>query len=463
MSINPYELMQVADSAELDALAATTTTTEEVQVHSDDAPSASTALDALLKGAREARKDATAAAGASSFHSDATAGQPAAATPTNATRQVAVQASTLSTTPPVQVKAVPKLKLMSLRELAELDVPEMEFIVDGLLPRGDVVILAAPQKTGKSFLMMDLILSASQGKPFLGLKTNKCECVYLDLEERVVSMKKRLRKLQGDDTAPDGAYITNEAPTLGGGLLDALAAVLDERPGVKLIVIDVLAKIRDDNGKNQNAYSADYQMMTPLKDFAEHRNVCMILCHHLRKADATDVFDRVSGSTGLTGAADGTMIIEKRSRTDSQAVLSYVSRSVEGVQLRIEFDKESGRWHNLGDAEAYAEREMAQAYETSPIVRTIKELTHGKGFDGVTITPTELLAAGREITGSEIALSAASLTKKLNALKPMLENDGIGYKYERKSSARLLSFYRVEKEVDAEQECIDWADELDSD
>ena len=79
-----------------------------------------------------------------------------------------------------------------------------------------------------------------------------------------------------------------------------------------------------------------------------------MVVHHLRKADAEDPFDTVSGSTGLTGAADTTLILTRRD-SDSGVILYGRGRDLEEFETGLEFDTFACRWRDLGDpVEAFA-------------------------------------------------------------------------------------------------------------
>ncbi len=58
--------------------------------------------------------------------------------------------------------------------------PPARFIVDGLLPYG-VNLICGAGKIGKSWLMLDLALKVATGEPLWGMKTEKCDVLYLCL------------------------------------------------------------------------------------------------------------------------------------------------------------------------------------------------------------------------------------------------------------------------------------------
>ncbi len=73
-------------------------------------------------------------------------------------------------------------------------------------------------------------------------------------------------------------------------------------------VIDTLQKAR--TAPKDNAYANDYGDISLLKDFADRHALAMVVVHHIRKQGDSDVFYRVSGTTGLTGSADATFVLE---------------------------------------------------------------------------------------------------------------------------------------------------------
>jgi hypothetical protein len=62
---------------------------------------------------------------------------------------------------------------------------------------------------------------------------------------------------------------------------------------------------------------------------------------------ADDVFDTVSGTLGLTGAADTILIITRKA---GQVTLHVDGRDVEKTELALQFDKATCRWTILGAA-----------------------------------------------------------------------------------------------------------------
>lgn len=327
------------------------------------------------------------------------------------------------------VLSAPKaaLRTVSARELQLKDIPPVRFAVKGLIPAG-LSILASPPKYGKSWLVLDLCLSVAAGKRFLGFSTNRSGCLYLALEDSERRLKTRMDKLLYSRPAPEGFYFATEAQALDNGLLDALEAFLAAHGDVRLIVLDTYQRIRGAAQGREGAYSADYRETGALKAFADRHNVALLLVHHLRKMrDDGDPFAMISGTTGISGAADTMLVLIKENRSDSSAKLSVVGRDVESLDAVLRFDRETCRWANLGDADAFAEQQRRSEYMASPITLTLRKLLEQRpqGWEG---TATDLLTAGQYIARTPLAATARDLSAKLKAMSGLfLEMDGIVY------------------------------------
>lgn len=87
-----------------------------------------------------------------------------------------------------------KLNTINAAELFSTDIKPTEFIINGLIPVG-LSLVASPPKYGKSWMMLDMSISVAEGKPFLGFTTNKCNVLYLALEDRHDRLKDRMLKM----------------------------------------------------------------------------------------------------------------------------------------------------------------------------------------------------------------------------------------------------------------------------
>lgn len=321
------------------------------------------------------------------------------------------------------------LSTISAAELQKKDIPPIRFIVDKLLPVG-LNILASPPKYGKSWMVLDLCIASASGGKFLGYSTNKCECLYLALEDSERRLKSRMNKLLAGREAPAGFHFAVAAHNMDNGLFDQLEAFLQERPSVGLVVIDTFQKVRGETKGREGAYATDYREAGALKTFADAHGICLLLVHHLRKMkDSDDPFNMISGTTGLSGAADTMLVLTKEKRGDEHATLSTVGRDIDGGDSVLRFNKNTCRWENLGDADWFAEQQARQEYEESPIVLTVKRLLAQSSGEWIG-TAQQLLDAGTFVAHTQLAASPRALTSKLKDLGGLLiETDSIAYQY----------------------------------
>lgn len=333
---------------------------------------------------------------------------------------------------PKYTEATDKLDVISAVDLQAKDIPPIQFIVEELLPQG-LSMLVAPPKYGKSWMVLDLCLSVTVGQPFLGRRTNKCGCLYLALEDSQRRLKGRMNKLLAGKQAPAGFYYATATHDMDNGLFAQLGDFIDEHPDTRLVVIDTLQKVRGSVRSKEGAYANDYREMGALKTFADQRGIALLLVHHLRKMrDDGDHFNMISGTNGLMGSADTTMVLTKEKRGEDKSTLSIVGRDVESMDTVLRLNKETCRWENLGEANWFEEQRALQDYEESLVVKTVKKLLE-QSPEGWRGTAQHLLTSGRFITGKQIAFTARELSERLKELdSALLSFDGIVH--ERKSN-----------------------------
>lgn len=240
-------------------------------------------------------------------------------------------------------------KTMTARELLAMEFPPLRWWAEGVLPEG-VTLLVSPPKVGKTRLATQLTIAVVSGGYALNHPDTTCrptEVLYLILESGNRRAQKDLKQLGGD--APpvvDRLHVAADWRRLSEGGAADLERWLDAHPAVKLVVIDTLAAVRNaGHGGSGFLYSEDYLVGSTIKRIADQRGVSVVLIHHSRKADAEDVLDTVSGSTGVTGSVDHILVI-KRQRLEQDGTLTLISRDFEDRELALRY--QSGLWSLLG-------------------------------------------------------------------------------------------------------------------
>lgn len=320
------------------------------------------------------------------------------------------------------------IQTIDMETLMATSFPPCKFIVEGLLPCG-LNLWCGQSKIGKSWLMLWLCICVANGEPLWTFPTNRCDVLYLTLEDPLRRVKKRASMLT--DSAPANLRIAVAADRIGTGLEKQLEDELHEHPKTKLIVIDTLQRVRGTSGSKMS-YEADYADMTALKRIADEYGICLVLVHHLRKVkDSNDSFNDISGSTGLMGAADTSFVMRKKKRAEKEAVLYITGRDVKDRELELTF---SGcHWLLTNCLEDEELREKHQPPILTTVINYIKKVGHFRG------SATELLG----VLG-ETVMNPSVLTRTLSDYAyERLEPEGIAYATGRTSSGRWLELCYV--------------------
>lgn len=294
---------------------------------------------------------------------------------------------------------IKKPETFSASELMKMELPEPTWLVSGLICEG-VTLLVGKPKLGKSWLCLGLGISVASGGMTLGqIETEQREVLYISLEDNKRRLQSRIDMImKPDEVIPNRLILCTEWQKADEGGIEQLQEWITNNPNCKLIIIDTWSKFRGQINSRIGAYADDYNAINPIKKLASDNNVAIILVHHTRKMSGADVFDEVSGSTGLTGAVDTTIIL-KRDRGQADAVLHITGRDVEECEKALSFDKEYCQWKLIGDA---------NKYKTSVLGLGIQEL---------------LKQTAKEMTPKEIstALNNTSLSYVKNTLNILLE------------------------------------------
>jgi hypothetical protein len=251
--------------------------------------------------------------------------------------------------PPVRLVR-PRLTLVTTTAavLAEQDFPPVAFVVPGYVAEGLTVIAGRP-KTGKSWLALGWgVAVASGGVAFGSIDVEAGDVLYLALEDNQRRLKGRLKQMLPDVRSPARLHMTTQCPRLGAGGIEAITDWCKRVERPRLIVVDVFGKIRPDRREKENLYEADYRAIEPLKMLADELKIAVLVIHHTNKRDEPyDPFDAVSGTTGLTGAADTVLVL---SRSSQGTTLYGRGRDIEEIETALSFDKITGTWTALGNA-----------------------------------------------------------------------------------------------------------------
>jgi hypothetical protein len=286
--------------------------------------------------------------------------------------------------PPEEKKSCPRIT--SAAELQSKTFKPIPYIVPDYIVEG-CTILAGKPKLGKSWLMLDIGLAVARGGCCLGdIECEEGDVLYLALEDNERRLQARITKILGATLREWPArfqYATDWARADAGGA-DYIREWIQTAEKPRLIVVDVLAMFRPPRARDATLYDDDYSAVKKLQRIACETGVAIVIVHHLRKSAAeNDPFEKVSGTLGLSGAADSVLVLD---RDSSGTTLYGRGRDIEEVETAVEFDRRTCRWRILGAA-----ADVHRSDERSCVLKALKEA-------GEWMSPTDIADATRMST-----------------------------------------------------------------
>ena len=315
--------------------------------------------------------------------------------------------------------------------LMDMYFPPTAQTVEGLIPQG-LTILGGSPKIGKSWMALDLCLSVAKGDTFLGRPSIQGTAFYLCLEDTLQRVRERLNTITDD--VPPAIRLCEKVPSLENDLVSCIRNTVSDFPDTRIVVVDTFQKVR----KNDDVtYANDYADVASMKALADELKISVVLIHHLRKLTDTDPFKELTGSTGLTGAADA-LIVLKRSRCENSASLICTGRDICETQLGLSFGDDC-RWHVTHDGEA--EPEKALPDEMQKLAEFVSAVGEYRGGN------EEFANRFNEYGGYEF--SAKALKQQMNKWQRQLENLGVQFRSGRSNGQRYLAVSFLSADSDA--------------
>lgn len=301
-----------------------------------------------------------------------------------------------------QAAAQPEPKRLSARDLMKMQFPPKREIIKGIIPAGCIILVGAP-KVGKSWFVLQAATAVASGSDFLGAPTEQGDVLYLALEDGFARLQSRLlMQAQGCiDEIPEGFDLQTEIPLADKGGLVAIEEWLQEHPKASMVIVDVLKMFRATRSAKTNPYDQDYADIRPLTALANKYKVAIVVVHHTNKgsANAIDPFDRVSGTGGISGAADGTLILAP----DEAGTIGLYGRGRDFMEFdkAIQLQPETCTWTMDADAPV-RDRNMGDA--ANAILRALRDADEP-------MSPT-LIAQAADLDRVTVSQKLAALEKK---------------------------------------------------
>lgn len=225
----------------------------------------------------------------------------------------------------------------------------VKWVLKDFIPEGLTLFCGRP-KVGKSWFMLGLAQAVAEGSRYFGTDVEQGDVLYLALEDNHRRLQRRLSRLWSPVPLGDSFQLSIRHPRLP----EALKGIVEwyksvERP--RLVIIDTLAKVRPVTSGDEKLYMDDYEAIAPLQMLAGRMGIGINLVHHTRKAEAEDVLDTVSGTTGLAGSADTILVL-------TQTLLAGRGRDLEeDIHQGAILNRDTCQWEPVAETEVVLEED----------------------------------------------------------------------------------------------------------
>lgn len=231
---------------------------------------------------------------------------------------------------------------LTLDEIADLQIPDTEYVIDELFPEGSLTLLSAREKAGKGLLTIDAVVSVAFEEPFLDRSVRGGPAIYVAAEESIALVRSRVITRAGDRR--DGpVYIlplngyTDECLRLDDpDAMQKLQNMIEElQPS--LVVMDTLRELHN---RAENDSDDMGPLIRPLRQLAHSSGCAIVLNHHQNKQNG------YRGSTAILAACDQEAALHRTDGDDSVSptgTLTIRGRFGPKVVVHLKLG-DGGRW-----------------------------------------------------------------------------------------------------------------------
>ena len=306
--------------------------------------------------------------------------------------------------------------------LMDTRLPKRSFCIETLLPEGISMLGGAP-KIGKSWMVLDFGVRIAKGEPIWNLPTKRGAVLYLALEDSLARIQDRLCKIT--DEVPNNLFIATMAGTLADNLCSQIENFVLEHSDTLLVIIDTFQLIRT---TTDISYANDYDEVRKLKALADKLHISLLLVHHLRKQGDSDPLNKLSGTTGISGAMDAIFILDVSKRHARGATLFCTGRDIESREIELNMSRETCAWELISDT--LDKPDLTLPDEILKLAEFMKSIEQFKGGN------TEF--AERFCAFSGIEISAKALKQLMNRWRYQLEERLVFFNSSRSNGQRFL-------------------------
>ena len=233
---------------------------------------------------------------------------------------------------PTQQIANKILNFDQIPDIMTMEIPPIEWLVDGMIARNTITLWTGTDGTAKTFLAQNMAIAVATGGQFLGRRCVSAPVLYLDYENPSFAVRERLDMMAGGPIARLkvwGTWLEHQPPQIGSDLLFTMAK--ETKP---LLIVD---PFRYSHGAGENDSTEMMGVMQSLRYCAAAGGAVVILHHPAKTEGSTG-----RGSTAIKGACDLAYLQEMSDETGLITLACTKNRFGERHSVAIRPDYEEG-------------------------------------------------------------------------------------------------------------------------
>lgn len=186
--------------------------------------------------------------------------------------------------------------------------PAGEWLIKGLLPRADLIVLYGASGSGKTFVALDIAASIARGVAWRGMRTKKARVLYIAAEGGggVGKRFEAYARHHGINAADLDIGIITVAPNfmMKEDIAELVASIVASG-GADLIIVDTYAQVTP--GSNENSGEDMGLALSNCRNLTAATGATVLLVHHAGK----DASRGARGWSGMRAAADAQLEVIK--------------------------------------------------------------------------------------------------------------------------------------------------------
>lgn len=275
---------------------------------------------------------------------------------------------------------------ISLSSLLKKEIPDLQWIINGLIPTNGITILSSPPGFYKTWVLLEIVLRIILKQKVFG----QFEPIKEDIGVLVVNeenwegmMQMRIKNLLNDEDSeklsagPPNLYFYNEA----GIQLDSetINQLIDfcQKKNIKFLILDSLSSV---NNFDENSSTEIKKLFDELKRF-KRAGISLLLTHHHRKESIfrpTNPSENMRGSTNILAQLDSHLIITKKKIENDEFIIFYQGKSrlqheTEPFKVDIASDEDSMKFIYNGRFTTDDERKSIIEKYRGPVAEFISQ------------------------------------------------------------------------------------------